>query len=446
MRYLKSNFALALAFVLIMMTCAASAENLPYMEQLSQDRYVNTTFLPTECYPEICISPYYFDLSYIKPSYQPWYVRFPCPEDTLVTEFDERSCSFIDMDYSRQYFYEMHDSAAFETFVDNAEKDEYILADGSSGNAAIYIDPTRCRANAMIGVKEIDRTVKLRIVLYDSSLQNKSEQEIIDGLTAQIVAEVARVQSSMRVELMEHYWSEGCFAGYKQICEVSGVDRLIMTCTLPEEYFIVRMNYYSVTLAAIKGENNVMFPTITLDTNSNTIDYGEAENISSAVVEGEEYRVYARPSQYDTGFLSCAADRVIADNVGLQRDDTLRLFIDLFSHSSNIYEPDLDHLLKDLTEIVSCLSFDYGQTFKDYHDVPTYTGTVVTNMPAETPQASSETWTCESCGSENSGGKFCSNCGSPRPEESTALICTNCGYVVPAGETPNFCSNCGNPF
>ena len=50
-------------------------------------------------------------------------------------------------------------------------------------------------------------------------------------------------------------------------------------------------------------------------------------------------------------------------------------------------------------------------------------------------------WVC-SCGAKNSG-KFCSECGRPRP----AAKCANCGFV-PADPTnpPKFCPECGKPF
>ncbi len=47
-----------------------------------------------------------------------------------------------------------------------------------------------------------------------------------------------------------------------------------------------------------------------------------------------------------------------------------------------------------------------------------------------------DTWTC-SCGTTNSG-KFCSNCGQPRPVASWTC---SCGTV----NTGNFCMNCGKP-
>ena len=50
-------------------------------------------------------------------------------------------------------------------------------------------------------------------------------------------------------------------------------------------------------------------------------------------------------------------------------------------------------------------------------------------------------WVC-SCGAKNSG-KFCSECGSPRP----AAKCANCGFVpADPANPPKFCPECGKPF
>ncbi|MDD3278972.1 MAG: SPFH domain-containing protein [Lachnospiraceae bacterium] len=56
-------------------------------------------------------------------------------------------------------------------------------------------------------------------------------------------------------------------------------------------------------------------------------------------------------------------------------------------------------------------------------------------QPQESQDAKSS-WKC-SCGTENSG-KFCSNCGSPRPV-SSEWFCTSCGTK----NSGNFCSGCG---
>ena len=56
--------------------------------------------------------------------------------------------------------------------------------------------------------------------------------------------------------------------------------------------------------------------------------------------------------------------------------------------------------------------------------------------------AEPEGWKC-SCGAVNTG-KFCSECGSPKP--AAAPKCANCGYEPADGAIPKFCPECGKPF
>ncbi len=54
--------------------------------------------------------------------------------------------------------------------------------------------------------------------------------------------------------------------------------------------------------------------------------------------------------------------------------------------------------------------------------------------------AAASSWTCV-CGAANSG-KFCSECGAAKP----AAKCSKCGWEPAEGATPKFCPECGNPF
>ena len=68
-------------------------------------------------------------------------------------------------------------------------------------------------------------------------------------------------------------------------------------------------------------------------------------------------------------------------------------------------------------------------------------------------QQAADGWTCPKCGKTNTG-KFCSECGAPKPaaegawtcpkcgKSNTGKFCSECGEAKPAGEW--FCSNCGH--
>ena len=58
------------------------------------------------------------------------------------------------------------------------------------------------------------------------------------------------------------------------------------------------------------------------------------------------------------------------------------------------------------------------------------------------PKPADDSWTC-SCGAVNHG-KFCAECGKPRP--AGPAKCAGCGWEAPEGQHPKFCPECGKPF
>ena len=61
-------------------------------------------------------------------------------------------------------------------------------------------------------------------------------------------------------------------------------------------------------------------------------------------------------------------------------------------------------------------------------------------MQAAAPAAAAAGWAC-TCGQGGNQGKFCANCGSPKPVEDAGWSCS-CGQT---GNKGKFCANCGSP-
>ena len=64
-------------------------------------------------------------------------------------------------------------------------------------------------------------------------------------------------------------------------------------------------------------------------------------------------------------------------------------------------------------------------------------------------QSNADHWDCPQCGTSNTG-KFCSNCGTPKPTSdgpSLKMKCSDCGEMIDlANGIPKFCPNCCKPF
>lgn len=407
---MKSLASLLLALALFMTVCTASAEELPYMEQLSQDRYIGISFLTTDSYPEICISPFYIDSMYIRNYKEPYFVHFACPPNTFASVFDDVSCRFINMDEGYQYIYTVHESDAFETFINNAEADEYILADGSDG-AAIYLDPANCQAHALIAAKELGKSAKIEILIYDSSLENKGEKQVIESLTPLIKSDVARVQETMRVDLMENYWTDARYAGIKLISDIRNSNALILTYTLPEGYIIAGVGNNRF---AVFNPSNGVKATLQLSTSS-MLDYyleHDPDNMNYFDADGNDYRIYANWYQNDH-INSAYVDRVIAENVDYDAEHPL--FVSFYLTATDTEWTSLEALQNDLAVIASGIQPNFDQIIPDYRDAAGYAATSVaeSESPAS-PQTDTTAWKCPNCNTENQGGNFCPICGTPR--------------------------------
>lgn len=68
-------------------------------------------------------------------------------------------------------------------------------------------------------------------------------------------------------------------------------------------------------------------------------------------------------------------------------------------------------------------------------------------IPAEpAPHHSPDAWVCGTCGTGGHTGKFCAECGQPKPL-SAVYRCDKCGYQPDVSKgIPKFCPECGDPF
>ena len=71
----------------------------------------------------------------------------------------------------------------------------------------------------------------------------------------------------------------------------------------------------------------------------------------------------------------------------------------------------------------------------------TNTGRFCSECGTPKPQPQTNTWKCE-CGQQNEG-KFCGNCGVKRTETPKILKCTQCGFTLPENTLMKFCPECG---
>ena len=66
-------------------------------------------------------------------------------------------------------------------------------------------------------------------------------------------------------------------------------------------------------------------------------------------------------------------------------------------------------------------------------------GSYMTPQPPKAAPAR-DPWTCPKCGAAGNTGKFCPECGAPRPPKEGEWTCPQCGA---AGNSGNFCAECG---
>ena len=66
--------------------------------------------------------------------------------------------------------------------------------------------------------------------------------------------------------------------------------------------------------------------------------------------------------------------------------------------------------------------------------------------PKPAPAPAADGWHCTNCGTLNQGN-FCQNCGTPKPAAAPVFRCNKCGWTPEDPHNPpRFCPECGDPF
>lgn len=393
------KFLAVLMVLVALLAVQASAESLPYMQQVMQTRYINLYPLTTESYPEVCITPYYLHSIYEYQSKEPRFVRFPCPEGTLVHEISYDSAYFVDIMQEREYAYAMSEQASFELFLNQCTDENLILADGSEGYA-IYLNPSENEANILVAVNDIARGVKLQIRLEDGMMKAMTDQQKIPRLTAWAQSEAQRVTSSMRVERMDTYWSAGRYQGISLVNPKTPGE--LVTYTIPEMPEVTGLAEPAKPVAFITDVDDSQFEIyvtyakgivteikIAISDNYSYVESKREDDPTSVfdmtMPDGSTYGVYMH--WYDLECSTAYASRVIGTYTPSYSDTARNVYLTMTVSLNGSYWKTVEGCTEDMQRLVSGFQITTGAEVPMYFDVPSYSATNTADQKAPVTQA-----------------------------------------------------------
>ena len=362
---MKKLLALLMSLMLLCGIAAANAEaELPYLETVDQDMYINQTLLTAESYPQVCISPF-SAYSLFESTYdEPWYVTFPCPEGAQCNEFSVDSASFLDVNNAYQYYYQATDSYSYETFLNKCEDESNIILDGSD-KAAAYISPDHGNAYALLGLDEIKRGAKLYVSVSMDLYRKLPEDSRAQTLTDFIKAEVERLQANMTCAVNNKFWTVDACKGVK-LYSVS-IPGMTLVQDLPASIdfhfdgetfsakpFITRVDGQEFTVYAA-AEDRSKSVRIQAEINSYSYVFYNREASEYTMVtldDGSEWGLYVANDKEGKPY-SVYASRVLS----AKDDKTLYFTYQLTVGQGGMVWADLDAFKADLNTLAQTLQF-----------------------------------------------------------------------------------------
>lgn len=445
---MKKLVALFLSLLMLLTAVSALAEDGLYIRQLPSYTYSKPTLTP-ESYPEIRLNPnssYKFFTDY-SPA-DPIFVCFPGPAGAMAQEFDTDSALYADETNAIQYSYQVKSSASWEEFVNQAEEDDYILADGGDGLAA-YIDPSRRQAYGMVATREFGKSSKLEITMQLDALSSKMPQDtIITALTDAILPEVTRVKEQMHYETLAPFWSDGAYSGVKLLESRDYSFQINVPFPIQTLYYsdnttksigmtVTRLRYGTLYGTYNFGEGNYIETEISIDSNPYPI-YKMKDNDpdakEAAFSNGQTCYVYLSQltEKGKSSYCYCSIP------LGLKDRYDYDLYLTIHMNGEDVEWGSVEDFLGDVEPFTA---YEIVNPADDPYVPAEPEQPVVEPAAPESPEAPAApadgSWTCPKCETVNTG-KFCTECGTAKPSED--WTCPNCGTV----NSGKFCSECGS--
>ena len=209
---MKKLIVLLLALMLLAGT--ALAEDGLYISEAPNTSGFSGKSLTPESYPMARLTP--FASQIVSGKADAVFLSFPGPDGTNIWDVQSDLVTYLDSENLIRYDYIIYKSNSYEEFINKAEKEEYILLDGSDGKAA-YISPEAYTPSArgMIATKEFDKSSKLVIEISLYNAKDETVESVSEKLSGLITAELDRLSALMTYETISPYWSAGQYTGVR---------------------------------------------------------------------------------------------------------------------------------------------------------------------------------------------------------------------------------------